>query len=184
MRIGMGYDVHQLVEGRELILGGINIPFEKGLLGHSDADVLTHALMDALLGACAMGDIGTLFPDNDNKYKNADSLVLLTEVNRRIVEGGFVIGNVDMTIIAQKPKLSPYREEMIKKIASVLNIEIKQINIKMTTEEGLGFTGSGEGISAQAIALLYEISDMTSYLAVSSDKMGCEGCTGCAKKQG
>lgn len=184
MRIGMGYDVHQLVEGRELILGGINIPFEKGLLGHSDADVLTHALMDALLGACAMGDIGTLFPDNDNKYKNADSLVLLTEVNRRIVEGGFVIGNVDMTIIAQKPKLSPYREEMIKKIASVLNIEIKQINIKMTTEEGLGFTGSGEGISAQAIALLYELSDMTSYLAASSDKMGCEGCTGCAKKQG
>ncbi|MGL4739572.1 MAG: 2-C-methyl-D-erythritol 2,4-cyclodiphosphate synthase [Sarcina sp.] len=154
MRIGMGYDVHKLVENRDLIIGGVKIPFEKGLLGHSDADVLLHAISDSLLGAAALGDIGKHFPDTDEKYKGADSLFLLQEVGKLVTSKGYSIGNIDATIIAQKPKMLPHIENMRKNIANVLNIEVNQINVKATTEEGLGFTGSLEGISAQSIALL------------------------------
>ncbi|KHD14300.1 2-C-methyl-D-erythritol 2,4-cyclodiphosphate synthase [Clostridium butyricum] len=152
MRIGMGYDVHKLVEDRKLIIGGVEIPFEKGLLGHSDADVLLHAIMDSLLGACALGDIGRHFPDTDIKYKGISSINLLEETGRIIFENGYSINNIDATIIAQKPKMSPYIERMRKNIAKALNIDINQINIKATTEEGLGFTGEMLGISAQSIA--------------------------------
>lgn len=154
MRIGQGYDVHRLVEGRALILGGVTIPYEKGLLGHSDADVLTHALMDALLGAAALGDIGQLFPDKDPAYEGADSLVLLKTVCDLLKEKGFRIGNVDITVVAQRPKLAPYREEMRRRLAEVMELELSCVSVKATTEEGLGFTGTGEGISATAIALL------------------------------
>jgi len=154
MRIGHGYDVHRLVEGRKLILGGVEIPYEKGLLGHSDADVLVHAIMDAILGAAALGDIGRHFPDNDEKFKGADSLKLLKEVKKLIELKGYSLSNIDATIIAQKPKLMPYIEKMRENISKTLNINIDDINIKATTEEGLGFTGSGEGISAHAVALL------------------------------
>ena len=154
MRIGMGYDVHKLVEDRDLILGGVKIPFEKGLLGHSDADVLLHAISDSLLGAAALGDIGRHFPDTDAKFKGADSLLLLQEVGILIKEKGYSIGNIDATIIAQKPKMLPHIPTMRKNIARVLEIEVDQINVKATTEEGLGFTGSMEGISSQSIALL------------------------------
>lgn len=154
MRIGQGYDVHRLVEGRSLILGGVPIPYEKGLLGHSDADVLTHALMDALLGAAALGDIGQLFPDADPAYAGADSLVLLKTVCEYLKEKGFAIGNVDITVVAQRPKLAPYREEMRQRLAETMELDISAVSVKATTEEGLGFTGSGEGISAMAIALL------------------------------
>lgn len=152
MRIGMGYDVHRLVEERKLIIGGVEIPFEKGLLGHSDADVLLHAIMDSLLGACALGDIGKHFPDTDSKYKGISSIKLLEETGRLILERGYTINNIDATIIAQKPKMSPHIELMRKNIAYALNIDIDQINIKATTEEGLGFTGEMLGISAQSIA--------------------------------
>lgn len=152
MRIGMGYDVHKLVEDRKLIIGGVEIPFEKGLLGHSDADVLLHAIMDSLLGACALGDIGRHFPDTDIKYKGISSINLLEETGRIIFENGYSINNIDATIIAQKPKMSPHIEMMRKNIAKALNIDINQINIKATTEEGLGFTGEMLGISAQSIA--------------------------------
>lgn len=152
MRIGMGYDVHKLVENRKLIIGGVEIPFEKGLLGHSDADVLLHAIMDSLLGACALGDIGRHFPDTDIKYKGISSINLLEETGRIIFENGYSINNIDATIIAQKPKMSPHIERMRKNIAKALNIDINQINIKATTEEGLGFTGEMLGISAQSIA--------------------------------
>lgn len=153
MRIGMGYDVHKLVEDRKLIIGGVEIiPFEKGLLGHSDADVLLHAIMDSLLGACALGDIGRHFPDTDIKYKGISSINLLEETGRIIFENGYSINNIDATIIAQKPKMSPHIERMRKNIAKALNIDINQINIKATTEEGLGFTGEMLGISAQSIA--------------------------------
>lgn len=152
MRIGMGYDVHKLVEDRKLIIGGVEIPFEKGLLGHSDADVLLHAIMDSLLGACALGDIGRHFPDTDIKYKGISSINLLEETARIIFENGYSINNIDATIIAQKPKMSPHIETMKKNIAKALNIDINQINIKATTEEGLGFTGEMLGISAQSIA--------------------------------
>ena len=152
MRIGMGYDVHKLVEDRKLIIGGVEIPFEKGLLGHSDADVLLHAIMDSLLGACALGDIGRHFPDTDIKYKGISSIDLLEETGRIIFENGYSINNIDATIIAQKPKMSPHIETMRKNIAKALNIDINQINIKATTEEGLGFTGEMLGISAQSIA--------------------------------
>lgn len=152
MRIGMGYDVHKLVEDRKLIIGGVEIPFEKGLLGHSDADVLLHAIMDSLLGACALGDIGRHFPDTDIKYKGISSINLLKETARIIFENGYSINNIDATIIAQKPKMSPHIETMRKNIAKALNIDINQINIKATTEEGLGFTGEMLGISAQSIA--------------------------------
>lgn len=154
MRIGMGYDVHKLVENRNLILGGVNIPHTKGLLGHSDADVLIHAIMDSLLGALALGDIGYHFPDTDGKYKNISSLTLLSNVAKLIKEKGYSIGNLDSTIIAQKPKLFPYIEEMRINISKTLNIEIDRISIKATTEEGLGFTGTEEGIAAQSICLL------------------------------
>lgn len=156
MRIGQGYDVHRLTEGRALILGGVSIPWEKGLLGHSDADVLTHALMDALLGAAALGDIGQLFPDNDPAYEGADSVALLRRVTALLAEHGYAIGNVDVTVIAQRPKLAPYREQMRGNLASAMDIPVDRVSVKATTEEGLGFTGNGEGISAMAVALLEE----------------------------
>ncbi len=154
MRIGMGYDVHKLVENRKLILGGVTIPYELGLLGHSDADVLLHAIMDSLLGAAALGDIGKHFPDNNNKFKGISSIDLLKEVRILIENKGYKIGNIDATIIAQKPKMAPYISLMRENIATTLNISIDQINIKATTEEGLGFTGKGLGISSQSICLL------------------------------
>lgn len=154
MRIGHGYDVHKLAVNRKLILGGIDIPYDKGLDGHSDADVLIHAIIDALLGAAAFGDIGTLFPDTDPKYKDADSAELLRRAYMRISEAGYSIGNIDSTVIAQAPKLAPYIEEMRENIAKVLNISADCINIKATTEEKLGFTGAGEGIAAHAVVLL------------------------------
>ena len=154
MRIGMGYDVHKLVDNRKLILGGVEIEYEKGLLGHSDADVVVHAIMDALLGAAALGDIGKHFPDTDSKYKGISSIELLKHVGKLLKENGYVIGNIDATIICQRPKLAPYREEMVQNVAKALEIEINQVCIKATTEEGLGFTGEGKGISSQAIALL------------------------------
>lgn len=153
--MGTGYDVHKLVEGRDLILGGVKIPHTTGLLGHSDADVLLHAIMDAILGAAAMGDIGKHFPDTDPQYKGISSICLLEHVNALIREQGYEIGNVDATIIAQRPKLRPYIEEMEQKIAAALEIAVGQVNVKATTEEGLGFTGSLEGISAQAVCCLY-----------------------------
>lgn len=153
-RIGHGYDVHRLVEGRSLILGGVEIPYEKGLLGHSDADVLLHALMDALLGAAAMGDIGRLFPDTDPAFKGADSRVLLREVVCRMRKAGFSVGNVDVTLIAQRPKVAPYIGQMRQNIADDLGVPCSQVNVKATTEEHLGFTGSGEGMAAHAVALL------------------------------
>ena len=154
MRIGTGYDVHRLVEGKNLIIGGVHIPYEKGLLGHSDADVLLHAIMDSLLGAAALGDIGKHFPDSDVKYKNINSMKLLEEVKNLIGHNGYKIINVDATIIAQNPKMSPYIEKMRENIAGVLDISIDMINVKSTTEEGLGFTGKGEGIAAQGICLI------------------------------
>ena len=154
MRVGMGYDVHKLTENRKLILGGVEIPYEKGLLGHSDADVLLHAIMDALLGAAALGDIGKHFPDNDEQYKDISSIILLEHVGKLLKDNNYTIGNIDATIIAQKPKLAPYREQMVKNVAKALNINENQVCIKATTEEGLGFTGEGLGISSQAIALL------------------------------
>ena len=154
MRIGHGYDVHRLVEGRSLILGGVRIPFEKGLDGHSDADALTHAVMDALLGAAAMGDIGKLFPDTDDRYLGADSIALLREVGRRLTEAGYRLGNLDVTVIAQRPKLAPYINQMRQNLAAALRTELQNISVKATTEEHLGFTGSGEGIAAHAVCLL------------------------------
>lgn len=154
MRIGHGYDVHKLVEGRKLILGGVEIPYEKGLLGHSDADVLVHAIMDALLGAAALGDIGKLFPDNDNKYKNADSIELLKQVCKALVERSYTIGNVDSTVIAQQPKLKPYIDQMRENIANACDVSIDAVSVKATTEEQLGFTGSGMGISAHSVCII------------------------------
>ena len=154
MRIGHGYDVHRLVEGRALILGGVHIPFEKGLDGHSDADVLTHAVMDALLGAAAMGDIGKLFPDTDDRYLGADSIALLREVDRRLTEAGYRLGNLDVTVIAQRPKLAPYINQMRQNLATALRTELQNVSVKATTEEHLGFTGSGAGIAAHAVCLL------------------------------
>ena len=154
MRIGHGYDVHRLVEGRSLILGGVRIPFEKGLDGHSDADVLTHAVMDALLGAATMGDIGKLFPDTDDRYLGADSIALLREVDRRLTEAGYRLGNLDVTVIAQRPKLAPYINQMRQNLAAALRTELQNVSVKATTEEHLGFTGSGEGIAAHAVCLL------------------------------
>ncbi len=151
-RFGMGYDVHRLVEGRKLILGGVEIPWEKGLLGHSDADVLLHAVADALLGAAALGDIGRHFPDTDEKFAGADSMKLLAEVVRLVREKGYRVGNVDATIVAQAPKLAPHIEKMAENIARVLGVERDCVNVKATTEERLGFTGSGEGMSAYAVA--------------------------------
>ena len=157
MRIGHGYDVHRLTENRKLILGGVEIPYEKGLLGHSDADVLLHAIADALLGAAAMGDIGKLFPDNDPAYSGADSLLLLKDVCQRVKRKGFRTGNIDATIIAQAPKFRPYIDTMCKNIAYACDTDIDRVNVKATTEEKLGFTGSGEGISAHAVCILEEL---------------------------
>lgn len=154
MRIGMGYDVHRLTENRKLILGGVEIPYEKGLLGHSDADVLLHAIMDALLGAAALGDIGRHFPDSDPAYKGISSILLLEHVGRLLEKEGIEIGNIDATVIAQRPKLAPYIMNMRENIAKALNIDIQQINVKATTEEGLGFTGEGLGIASNAICLV------------------------------
>lgn len=156
MRIGMGYDVHKLVENRKLILGGVEIPYEKGLLGHSDADVVVHAIMDSLLGAAALGDIGKHFPDDDPAYKDCSSIKLLRHVGNLLREHNYKIGNIDATIICQRPKLAPFREEMVKNVADALDIDVSQVCIKATTEEGLGFTGEGLGISSQSIALLIE----------------------------
>ena len=154
MRIGHGYDVHRLVENRRLILGGVEIPWEKGLLGHSDADVLTHAIMDALLGAAGLGDIGQHFPDTDDRWLGADSLMLMEHVCALLHEQGYAVGNVDATVIAQRPKLAPYIPEMRRKLAAVMQVEESAVNVKATTEEKLGFTGEGLGISAHAVALL------------------------------
>ena len=154
MRIGMGYDVHKLVEDRDLILGGVKIPYSLGLLGHSDADVLLHAIMDSLLGAAALGDIGKHFPDSDHRYKGISSIKLLKHVGSLLKENNWLIENIDSTIIAQKPKMAPHIENMRKNISEALNINIDQINVKATTEEGLGFTGEGKGISSQSICLL------------------------------
>ncbi|WP_251446487.1 2-C-methyl-D-erythritol 2,4-cyclodiphosphate synthase [Vermiculatibacterium agrestimuris] len=159
MRIGQGYDVHRLTAGRKLILAGVEIPYEKGLLGHSDADVLTHALMDALLGACALGDIGHLFPDNDPAYAGADSLKLLDRVVELLGKRGFRVGNVDVTVIAQAPKLSPFVPQMRENLARRLNIGTDRVSVKATTEEGLGFTGRGDGVAAQAVCLIEEPAD-------------------------
>lgn len=154
MRIGLGYDVHKLVEGRPLIMGGVNVPHEKGLLGHSDADVLVHAIMDSMLGALALGDIGKHFPDTDERYKGADSMKLLKFVNDLINEKGYEVNNIDSIIIAQSPKMAPHIEQMRKNIANVLNTDMDNISVKATTEEGLGFTGAKQGIAAQSICLL------------------------------
>ena len=154
MRIGHGYDVHKLVEGRDLILGGVKIPYEKGLLGHSDADVLLHAVSDALLGAAALGDIGKHFPDTDPQYKGADSLELLRIVGEKIKEAGYKVCNIDVTMIAQRPKLAPHIPTMRENIARVLSVELSQVNVKATTEEHLGFTGDGSGMSCHAVCLL------------------------------
>ena len=154
MRIGHGYDVHRMVFGRKLILGGVEIPYETGLLGHSDADVLTHAVMDAILGAAALGDIGQLFPDNDPQYEGADSLALLQIVACILRDKGYRVGNIDATILAQAPKLSPYREQMRQNLARAMELDVSQVSVKATTEEKLGFTGAGEGIAAHAVALL------------------------------
>ena len=176
MRAGMGYDVHRLTEGRKLILGGVEIPYEKGLLGHSDADVLLHAVMDALLGAAALGDIGKHFPDTDPKYSGISSILLLEHVGALLDENGYVIENIDATIIAQRPKMRPYIEKMRENIASALKIETEQVNVKATTEEGLGFTGTGEGISSQAICMLEKYTNYSS-VDVAADRCGeCAGC--------
>ena len=181
MRIGMGYDVHKLVEGRDLIIGGVNIPYEKGLLGHSDADVLLHAISDALLGAATLGDIGKHFPDTDPKYKGADSLVLLQEVGKLLENECYIIENIDATIIAQAPKMRPHIDTMRRNIADALCIDISQINVKATTEEGLGFTGSGEGISSQAICLLNSPREFATMNIEDMDSAKCSGCSGCSK---
>ena len=157
LRIGHGYDVHRLTEGRALVLGGVTIPHERGLLGHSDADVVLHALMDAMLGAAALGDIGRLFPDSDPRYQGADSRVLLREMASRLARAGWAVGNVDVTLVAQRPKVAPYVPRMRENIAADLGVELDAVSIKATTEEGLGFTGAGEGMAAHAVAILIPI---------------------------
>ena len=157
LRIGHGYDVHRLTEGRKLILGGVDIPWEKGLLGHSDADVLTHAVMDALSGAARLGDIGKLFPDTDPRYAGISSLKLLAEVARLLEERGYAVVNVDATLLAQRPKVAPYKQQMAEHLAAVLGIEPERVNVKATTEEGLGFTGDGSGMAAHAVVLLEKL---------------------------
>ena len=174
MRIGMGYDVHRLVEDRKLILGGVEIPYEKGLLGHSDADVLLHAIMDALLGAAALGDIGKHFPDTDEKYKGISSIKLLEHVGALLEDNLYVVGNIDATIIAQNPKMRPHIDNMRENIANALGIEVDRVNVKATTEEGMGFTGVGDGISSQAICILEEMRDYA--VSVSENCGGCQGC--------
>lgn len=181
MRIGTGYDVHKLVEGRKLILGGVEIPHTLGLLGHSDADVLLHAIMDAMLGAAGMGDIGKHFPDTDEKYRGISSMKLLEYVNEKIVQQGYIVGNIDATVIAQKPKLRPYIQTMEENVAKVLGILPDQINIKATTEEHLGFTGREEGISSQAVCLLESIYE--SSVAIADSEERCLSCQGCKRSE-
>ena len=187
----MGYDVHRLVEDRDLIMGGVTIPYEKGLLGHSDADVLVHAIMDALLGAAALGDIGKHFPDSDERYKGISSIALLKEVKKLLDSELFIVENIDATIIAQRPKLAPYITEMRENVAEALQIDISQVNIKATTEEGLGFTGSGAGIASQAVCLLenvrnYSFSGNNQGVYVYDGQLGagtgCSNCSGCHKQ--
>ena len=185
MRIGMGYDVHRLGPDRKMIIGGVEIPYELGLIGHSDADVLLHAITDALLGAAALGDIGKHFPDTDERYKDISSLKLLGIVADLIADNGFIIENIDATIIAQKPKMRPYIDEMRFRISETLGIEVTQVNVKATTEEGLGFTGNGEGISSQAVCMLSAAADLRDEsIAVATDADGeyvrpCGACGGC-----
>lgn len=191
MRIGTGYDVHRLVEDRALILGGVVIPYEKGLLGHSDADVLLHAIMDALLGAAALGDIGKHFPDSNEKYKGVSSMELLKAVKEMLDEELYIVENIDATIIAQKPKMAPHLQEMRENIAEVLQIDVSQVNVKATTEEGLGFTGSGEGIASQAVCLLENVRNLSyggnggnvyAYDAGMEAGTACSRCSGCHKR--
>lgn len=185
MRIGTGYDVHRLTEGRELIMGGVTIPYEKGLLGHSDADVLLHAVMDALLGAAALGDIGKHFPDSDPEYKGISSVTLLKKVGELLADGGFLVENIDATIIAQAPKMRPYIETMRENIAQALEMDISCVSVKATTEEGLGFTGAGEGIAAQAVCMLTSPFDLTARQITAEQETGrCEGCGGCPGRGG
>ncbi len=182
MRIGTGYDVHRLGENRKLIIGGVEIPYEKGLIGHSDADVLLHAVMDALLGAAALGDIGLHFPDSDPEYKGISSLLLLKKVSEILTQNAFLIENIDSTIIAQAPKMRPYIDGMRANIAGALGIDVSRVSVKATTEEGLGFTGKGEGIAAQAAVLLTTPEDCMSGIAASFQEgqgNGCGGCPGC-----
>lgn len=183
MRIGTGYDVHKLVEGRDLIIGGVNIPHTVGLLGHSDADVLLHAIMDAILGAAGLGDIGKHFPDNDDNYKGISSVLLLERCRDLITEKGYVVGNIDATVIAQRPKLRPFIDQMEENVAAALGIDKDQVNIKATTEEHLGFTGREEGISAQAVCLLYDLYE-NSGIVFDSDaaERNCGQCAGCSRK--
>ena len=181
MRVGMGYDVHRLTAGRKLILGGVEIPYGKGLLGHSDADVLVHAVMDALLGAAALGDIGKHFPDTDPEYEGVSSIRLLEYVGRLLDEKGYVIENIDATIVAQRPKMRPYIEQMRENIATALRIETNQVNVKATTEEGLGFTGTGEGISSQAVCAVEKYTNYGS-VDVTQGSPACGGC--CARAAG
>lgn len=179
MRIGMGYDVHRLAENRKMIIGGVEIPYEKGLLGHSDADVLLHAIMDALLGAAALGDIGKHFPDTDPAYEGISSMKLLEKVGQLLEDNRYVIENIDATIIAQKPKMRPYIDTMRENIAGALGIELFQVNVKATTEEGLGFTGAMEGISSQAICMLQRPAERYEQQAAYG---GCSGCGGCQRQ--
>ncbi len=183
MRIGTGYDVHRLTKDRKLIIGGVEIPYEKGLLGHSDADVLLHAIMDALLGAAALGDIGKHFPDSDEAYSGASSIRLMERVAELLAENNYVIENVDSTVIAQKPKLSPYIQDMRENIAKALGIELSRVSVKATTEEGLGFTGSGEGIAAQAAALISTVENYV-YDDIMNESRQCGGCPGCCNSRG
>lgn len=183
MRVGMGYDVHRLTEGRKLILGGVNVSYEKGLLGHSDADVLVHAIMDALLGAAALGDIGKHFPDTDERYKGADSIELLRHVKGLLDEKQYVISNIDATVIAQRPKLAAFIPDMVTTIAEALSLSESQVNIKATTEEGLGFTGTGEGISSHAVCLLETVANFNYDDHFEMRAGGCNGCSGCLRTE-
>ena len=179
MRVGIGYDVHKFAEGRKLILGGVEIPYEKGLLGHSDADVIVHAIMDALLGAAALGDIGQHFPDSDAEYEGISSIRLLEKVRDLLDENGYVIGNIDSIIIAQRPKMMPHLPQMRQNVADALGIGLSQVSVKATTEEGLGFTGRGEGIAAQATCALEDLRDQIADMKMSEG--GCGGCGGCPR---
>lgn len=178
----MGYDVHKLVENRDLIIGGVKIPYEKGLLGHSDADVLLHAIMDALLGAAAMGDIGRHFPDTDETYRGISSMELLRQVKKILDDKLYMIENIDATIVAQKPKMASYIPAMVKNIAEILELEEDQINVKATTEEGLGFTGDGSGISAKVICLIDSMFNHSVEANPQRNCGGCSGCSGCSKQ--
>lgn len=181
MRIGTGYDVHRLVENRELIIGGVRIPYERGLMGHSDADVLTHAIIDALLGAAALGDIGRHFPDTDETYRGVSSIGLLRKVRDLLEKDLYIIENIDATIIAQRPKLAKYTPEMVKNISAALGISEKQVNIKATTEEGLGFTGEGLGMAANAVCLIESLMNYQVNVTPDDNTRNCNGCGGCTK---